>query len=264
MKRSVIILALCLSLPAWGQIHWPWQKAQPAPAKPAVPAAKAPAPAPAVNKPPMPAPAPAPAAKAPVAVPAPQGAKNAPQPAKNTPPPPVKNPAPVAGHGPVPVGGPAHGGKTPAPQPVSHARRAPQHEHDRMAGKAAPAAKSTAGKPAEKTSEAPKVAGKGMRDPFVSPVVERVHGGVACHGTGRQCLEVGEITLNGIVRSSNGNIAVVTTGEHTYFLRVNDPLVNGSVERINHDSIVLRERYQDDFGRSSTREVTRKIGTPAG
>jgi len=259
MKRSVIILALCLSLPAWGQIHWPWQKAQPAPAaKPAAPAAKAPAPA---VKPPMPAPAPA--AKAPVAAPAPQGAKNASQPAKNTPPP-VKNPPPVAGRGPAPVGGPAHGVKPSAPQPASHARRAPQPEREHKSVSRTASAKSAAGKPGEKPSQAPKVAGKGQRDPFVSPVVEHVRGGSTCHGTGRQCLEVGEITLSGVVRSGSGNIAVVTTGEHTYFLRENDPLANGSVERINRDSIVLREHILDDFGRTTSREITRKIGTPAG
>jgi Tfp pilus assembly protein PilP len=258
MKRSIIIvMALFLSLPAWGQIHWPWQKAQPAPAKPA-PAQ--------VNRPPVaaPVPAPAPAPKSPVAAPAPQGAKNAPQPAKVTPAPPVKNPTPVTGRAPVPVGGPAHGVKTSAPQPVSHARRAPQKGHHRVADKSAAQAKANTGKPEEKASLEPKVFGKGLRDPFVSPVIEHLRGGSACRGTGRQCLEVGDITLNGVVRSGNGNIAVVTTGEHTYFLRENDPLANGSVERINRDSIVLREHYQDDFGHPASREITRKIGTHAG
>jgi len=51
-------------------------------------------------------------------------------------------------------------------------------------------------------------------------------------------------------------------GEHTYFLRENDPLADGSVERITRDAIVLRERTLDMFGRPITREVTRRLGVP--
>lgn len=102
--------------------------------------------------------------------------------------------------------------------------------------------------------------GKAQRDPFVSPVVERVRDGVTCTGTGRQCLLVGDISLRGVVRSPNGFIAVVVNGEHTYFLRENDPLADGAVERITKDAIILREHSSDTLGRPLTREVTRKIG----
>jgi len=252
MKRSVIIvMALSLSLPAWGQIRWPWQKAQPA--KPA-PAASRPV-GPAVNKPPMPAPAPV--------VAPPPAAKNAPQPAKTNSPAAsngspksvAKTPAPVSGRRTAQGGAPERGGRT--TQPVGNARRGQHPERRHVAVKAS----ATKDKP---PAEANKIIGKGQRDPFVSPVIEHIRGGSTCKGTGRQCLEVGEITLNGIVRSSAGTIAVVSTGDHTYFLHVNDPLANGSVERINRDSIVLREHYQDDFGHQASREVTRKLGTPAG
>jgi len=101
------------------------------------------------------------------------------------------------------------------------------------------------------------------RDPFVSPVVERVRQAANCTGTGRQCLLVGEISLRGVVRAPSGNIAVVVNGDHTYFLRDNDPLANGTVERINSDAIILRERSSDTLGRPLTREVTRKIGASA-
>jgi Tfp pilus assembly protein PilP len=94
-------------------------------------------------------------------------------------------------------------------------------------------------------------------------VVEHIRTAVACTGTGRQCLLVGEITLQGVVRSNNGLIAVVMNGEHTYFLRENDPLADGAVQRITKDSIVLRERSTDALGRPFTREVIRKLGTPA-
>jgi hypothetical protein len=116
-----------------------------------------------------------------------------------------------------------------------------------------------------KTQEAAKRpnAGKGQRDPFVSPVVERFRGAASCTGTGRQCLVVDEITLHGVVSSPSGFIAVVMNGEHTYFLREKDPLANGAVERITKDTIILRERSSDFLGRPSTREVTKKLGVPA-
>ncbi len=103
-------------------------------------------------------------------------------------------------------------------------------------------------------------AGKAHRDPFVSPVVERVREAMTCTGTGRQCLLVGEISLRGVVRSPNGFIAVVVNGEHTYFLHENDPLADGAVERITRDAIILREHSSDSVGRPLTREVVRKIG----
>ncbi len=102
--------------------------------------------------------------------------------------------------------------------------------------------------------------GKTQRDPFVSPVVERIRGAATCTGTGRQCLLVGDISLRGVVRSPSGFIAVVVNGPHTYFLRENDPLADGAVERITRDAIILREHSSDTLGRPFTREVTRKLG----
>jgi hypothetical protein len=99
------------------------------------------------------------------------------------------------------------------------------------------------------------------RDPFVSPVVDRVRA-ANCSGSGKQCLVIGEINLRGVVYSTSGFIAVVINGEHTYFLRVNDPLADGTVERITRDAIILRERSSDALGRPLTREVTKRLGAP--
>jgi hypothetical protein len=105
---------------------------------------------------------------------------------------------------------------------------------------------------------------KAHRDPFVSPVVERTLGSVAsCSGSKKRCLAVGEIVLQGVVRSPGGFIAVVMNGEHTFFLRENDPLADGEVERITRDTIVLRERSSDALGRPFMHEVTKKLGVPA-
>ena len=122
---------------------------------------------------------------------------------------------------------------------------------------------SRAAQVAPRSGDSAKPAGKGQRDPFVSPIVDRAHSQIACVGSGRQCLEIGEVSLHGVVRGPTGFIAVVTSGDHTYFLRENDPLANGLVERITKDSIVLRERYFDESGKPVTRQVTRKIGASA-
>jgi len=118
--------------------------------------------------------------------------------------------------------------------------------------------------PAEaKPVSATKSVHKGRRDPFVSPIVERMRGAASCTGAGKRCLYIGDVALLGIVQSSNGVIAVVASGRHTYFLREHDPLADGNVERITSDAITLRQRSSDVMGRPVVREVTRKIGSPA-
>jgi len=103
----------------------------------------------------------------------------------------------------------------------------------------------------------------GRRDPFLSPVVNRGMGGSGC-STGKRCLAVDQVALTGIVKSEAGMIAVVINAMNkAYFLRENDPVFNGYVVKITGDSIVFKETMQDKLGKSFTREVTKKISTPA-
>jgi hypothetical protein len=103
----------------------------------------------------------------------------------------------------------------------------------------------------------------GRRDPFLSPVVNRSMGGSGC-STGKRCLAVDQIALTGIVKSDAGMIAVVINAMNkAYFLRENDPVFNGYVVKITGDSIIFKETMQDKLGKSFTREVTKKISTPA-
>ena len=103
----------------------------------------------------------------------------------------------------------------------------------------------------------------GKRDPFVSPVVSQGASGSGC-STGKKCLEIGAINLRGVVRSENGFIAVVTNSlNKAYFLRENDPVFDGYVVKITGDSIVFQETLQDRLGKTFTREVVKKITTPA-
>jgi hypothetical protein len=107
-----------------------------------------------------------------------------------------------------------------------------------------------------------KFAANGRRDPFISPVVSRA-GGSGC-STGKKCLEIGAINLRGVVHAESGFIAVVSNGlNKAYFLRENDPVFNGYVMKITGDSIVFQETLQDRLGKSFTREVVKKITTPA-
>jgi len=122
------------------------------------------------------------------------------------------------------------------------------------------------GKSAE-VSKAPKPEEKkwamsGKRDPFFSPVVQQPTGS-GC-STGKKCLEIGQINLRGVVKSESGFIAVVTNSlNKAYFLRENDPVFNGYVMRITGDAVVFQETVQDKLGKPLTREVTKRIFTPA-
>jgi Tfp pilus assembly protein PilP len=103
----------------------------------------------------------------------------------------------------------------------------------------------------------------GRRDPFISPVVSQSAVGSGC-STGKRCLAVDQIALKGVVKSETGMIAVVVNAlDKAYFLRENDPVFDGYVLKITTDSIVFKETVQDKLGKPFTKEVTKKLNTPA-
>ncbi|MGH9603530.1 MAG: hypothetical protein ACRD24_14210 [Terriglobales bacterium] len=114
---------------------------------------------------------------------------------------------------------------------------------------------------AAKTDSRPMDAGKGKRDPFQSVVAPRGGGGgVLCTGTGKACMVASQVELKGIAKTQEGFIAMVVTGDKkTYFLRINEPVLNGYVLKITGDSITFRENVIDNVGRASTREVVKRI-----
>jgi hypothetical protein len=190
---------------------------------------------------------------------------------------------PVSAHGPVKssvIGvksGPASGHKD-GPKRVSGVGTR-RHEHLKAAVvasgvAAAPQSNSPAANSVSGTGEGEfaaneqqvvpdtKYAANGRRDPFISPVVSH-SGGSGC-STGKKCLEIGAINLRGVVHAESGFIAVVSNGMNkAYFLRENDPVFNGYVVKITGDSIVFQETLQDRLGKTFTREVVKKITTPA-
>jgi Tfp pilus assembly protein PilP len=121
--------------------------------------------------------------------------------------------------------------------------------------------KSKPAQPQKKQAEVINLTGR--RDPFISPVVNRSMVGSGC-STGKRCLSIGEVNLKGVVKADTGMIAVVVnTMNKAYFLRENDPVFNGYVVKITGDSIIFKETLQDKLGKPFTRDVTKKITTPA-
>jgi Tfp pilus assembly protein PilP len=204
----------------------------------------------------------------------------APSVAKNTPAPAVKTAAvktsapaaqPQAAAKPATAPTKVAAVKAPAAKPVAQASKPepkPQAKATPVAKIAAPAVSAptaapmkTANAPKQPKPEAKKWAMNGKRDPFFSPVVQT--NGSGC-STGKKCLEIGAINLRGVVKSDSGFIAVVTNNlNKAYFLRENDPVFNGYVVRITGDSVVFQETIQDKLGKQFTREVVKRIFTPA-
>jgi hypothetical protein len=131
------------------------------------------------------------------------------------------------------------------------------------AKKSAPQAPEAAAPAAAENNKAKKmITAEGRRVPFVSPVVNSATG-PAC-STGKRCLEIDQIVVRGVVKSETGMIAVVVNAiNKAYFLKENDPVYNGYVLKITGDSVVFKETYQDKLGKELTREIVKKLTTPA-
>ena len=121
----------------------------------------------------------------------------------------------------------------------------------------------TPAKPAEKPKPVTRAFGAhGRRDPFVSPI--RIGGSntpVPNCTTGKRCLAIPELVLQGTIKDMTGKMMAVVANstKHTYFLRENDQVFNGSVEKITSDSIIFREYVKDPMGRETAREVVKKL-----
>ena len=174
----------------------------------------------------------------------------------------VKQPAAPAAQAPA-ASAPAPQVKSAVARPKKRSRRL--HRTAVISKKVAkPEAKpETAPAPEMKDAQKADVGAVGKkRDPFVSPIVEKVNK-VPC-AAGKKCLPVSEATLKGVIHTLQGDVAVVVNPENkAYFLRVNDPVFDGVVLSISRNSIVFRETYSDALGRPLTREVVKKLQGPA-
>ncbi len=100
------------------------------------------------------------------------------------------------------------------------------------------------------------------RDPFISSVSTAPEAAV-CTSGGKRCLMINRIKLKGLVRSESGFIAVVVNAANrAYFLRENDPLMNGYVVRVTSNGVTFKETSRDRIGHSVTRDVTLTMNGP--
>jgi Tfp pilus assembly protein PilP len=70
-----------------------------------------------------------------------------------------------------------------------------------------------------------------------------------------------ELILQGTIKDTSGKMMAVVANsiKKTYFLRENDQVFQGSVEKITSDSIIFREYVKDGLGRETAREVVKKL-----
>jgi Tfp pilus assembly protein PilP len=130
------------------------------------------------------------------------------------------------------------------------------------------AQKTTATPTAEKPKPSTRAFGAhGRRDPFVSPIVSK--DGISRPApnctSGKRCLVIPELVLQGTVKDTSGKMMAVVANSirKTYFLRENDQVFQGSVEKITSDSIIFREYVKDALGRETAREVVKKLVPPS-
>ncbi|HKN23701.1 MAG TPA: pilus assembly protein PilP [Candidatus Acidoferrum sp.] len=124
----------------------------------------------------------------------------------------------------------------------------------------------------KKAAPAPKPAGEpegkvARRDPFESLTTRQdAAAKVAANlPPGKAGLQVASLRLDGIVKSPNGMIAVVTNPQaRTYFLREGDQLYDGRVDKIALDGVSFHEIGKDAFGKPIERQVNKRIYSSAG
>jgi hypothetical protein len=102
------------------------------------------------------------------------------------------------------------------------------------------------------------------RDPFES-LIGRQTKAPQNLPPGKLGLQVSTLRLDGIVRSPNGMIAVVSNPQaRTYFLREGDRLYDGSVEKISMDGVSFHEEGKDAFGKPVEHQVNKRIYSSPG
>jgi Tfp pilus assembly protein PilP len=150
---------------------------------------------------------------------------------------------------------PATGNAKPKAMSPTPATKAPAAKG---AAKATP--EKSAKPPVEKTAEekAPAV----RRDPFETLLNKARPGNAPPENLppGKAGLVVATLRIDGIVRGSNGIIAIVSNPQQrVYFLREGDKLYDGSVQKITLEAISFNEFGKDAFGKPLERQVTKRL-----
>ena len=145
-----------------------------------------------------------------------------------------------------------------APAPAKQAAKPAAKPAKSGGKKAASTAPAAAAEPEAKVAR---------RDPFESLVGREKAQAEASKNLppGKAGLQVASLRLDGIVKSPNGMIAVVTNPQaRTYFLREGDQLYDGKVDKIALDGVSFHEMGKDAFGKPVERQVNKRIYSSAG
>ncbi len=160
----------------------------------------------------------------------------------------------------------------PAPQTTKPTTKPASKPAAKSAGKSS---RKSPAKPAVKAVEKPSTPGtpteaaesevkQARRDPFES-LIGRQNKTQAILPPGKLGLQVSTLRLDGIVRSPNGMIAVVSNPQaRTYFLRDGDRLYDGSVEKISMDGVSFHEEGKDAFGKPVEHQVNKRLYSSPG
>jgi hypothetical protein len=137
-------------------------------------------------------------------------------------------------------------------------------------GQAKAPAKPPAKAPTKAQGKAPSAAQGSMvrRDPF-RPLIDPRAGDprrpVEVIGPGLHNLPIAAAKLDGIVRSPNGMIVVISTPQQrVYFAREGAKLLDGTIERITMDAVIFRQQGKDPFGKTVDQQITRYLYPKAG
>ena len=111
----------------------------------------------------------------------------------------------------------------------------------------------------------------GRRDPFASLIREQptviANNGetVKVRAKGLAGVAVNDVSVKGIITSGEKWIAIVAGPDGaSYLARTDDKLHDGSIRRIDRESVVFLARVQDGTGKTVSREVRKGIRATAG
>jgi Tfp pilus assembly protein PilP len=103
----------------------------------------------------------------------------------------------------------------------------------------------------------------GRRDPFVSLLrrgadTQRTPGEMRPAGVAG--LETAEVTLKGTMQSRGGYVALVQgTDQKTYIVHAGDKLLDGTVQAITADAMVILQQVDDPLSLEKQREVRKLL-----
>jgi Tfp pilus assembly protein PilP len=153
-------------------------------------------------------------------------------------------------------------GPATAKAPAKALAKAPAKAPDAAKGPMKVASGKSAKPPVEKPAKPAEEKAAARRDPFDTLLTKARAGNAPPENLppGKAGLIVESLRINGIVRSPNGMIGVVSNPQQrVYFLREGDKLYDGSVEKISLDAISFQEIGKDAFGKSLERVVTKRL-----